>query len=668
MKVSVLHPVRGSISVIVFTAVTVFRASLSAQVESPPAVPPSPAAGTPPIMNQPVVVGTFENVEMERLRLAKESENIAREEAAYREQLLGLQQKLARASFTALPTDQVPLGFLNDFRSFLSANAGEVSRSEEYYRLLTETLTDLIPSNPYAKVASPGEPSVARAEEKLQWLFAFSEDEGISRNIMAQVAAVRGGVFETDQRRNDLRAEYQALEKRKKNLTWNISVASQPNLLNGGESAGAKSIPMYREELRQVDERLAELKGEAQGLVPTLQKATRELQFQQFIIELAVQQRYVHSLIAAGFYRLYSRNMAIAPEAYPQQQGAGSSNGGGNPNSGGAVGSPGSEPLVPFFNSVPALETFLMNRISDTAKSRQSIDNMLQSRQLSAAENQIRELVLTAKYQPELHTIPYGERQRILAFSERIRSLSDSLSSRNYAEIRKLAEEVESISADPGMADIKSFAEAHPKRAIQWVRQAEVAMKVGDTQSMRSLMKAAHDLAPLDPEVAESLRHLEADLLEGGELKNDLMRLVEADNYEEVYRRRSDFARFYGSDAEPELKEKVEKMLEKESSIQEVVKKCEEFEVRSSHPDSWMALSELLPELSRDERIKELRDATEKKCRAFASAYDSAREHEEAGNSPVALAWYLTALAEAPATTAKLKPRIEELGRIIAND
>lgn len=626
---------------------------------STPSISSLATSDSPSIMNQPVVVGTFENVEMERLRLAKESANLVREDASYREQLLTLQQKLARASFSALPADQIPVGFLNDFRGFLSANAGDVNRSVEYYELLTGTLSELIPRNPYAEGSTINEPSVARAEDKLQQLFAFPEDEGISRNIMAQVAAVRGGVFESGERRNELRTEFQTLEKRKKELAWNISVASQPNLLSGGLSSGAKSVPMYQEELRQVDERLVELRSEAQGLAPTLQKAARELQFQQFIIELAFQQRYVHSLIAAGFFRLYSRNMTLSPEAYPQQQGDQSS---------GSPSGSGGGPLVPSFNNVPALETFLMNRISDTAKSREAINNMLKAGQLSATENLVRELVLTAKYQPELHTIPYEARQRILGFSERIRKLSDSLGTRNYIEIQKLAEEVETISTDPGMGDVKSFAEEHPKKALTWVGQAEVAMKGGDQQTMRSLMEAASNRAPLDPAVENALRRLEKQVIEGGETRNDLNRLVEAGDYREIYRRRSDFARFSGTDTDPDFREKFESMLEKEVSIQEVLKKCDEFESRASYPDVWISLSEFAPELARDERIKERRETTERKCQSFATSYRAAREHEDAGNAPVALAWYLTALAESPGTTAKLRIRIEELGQLIAND
>ena len=637
-----------------------------AQIEGAPAVPPG-TLGTPPVMNQPVVINPSEKVEMERLRIAQESANLAREDALYREQLLKLQQKLARASISALPVDQIPAGFLNDFRSFLSANAGDVDRSAEYYQLLTDTLNDLVPNNPYANASAPaaaagqvvGQPNVERAQEKLSRLFTFPEDDSISRNIMAQVAAVRGAVFDSDKRRNQLLVEYQALEKRKKNLSWNIAVASEPNKLSGSPSIGAKSVPMYKEELRQVEERLAEIKEESQGLAPALQRATRELQFQQFIIELAFQQRYIHSLIASGFYRFYSQNMTVSPEAYPKQENK-------SPAASKAPASGGAERLVPRFNNIPALETFLLNRIRDVAKDREAIENMLKSDQLSSAENLVRELVLTAKYQPELHTIHYDDRQRLLSFSDLIRRLSDSLGARDYDEILKVADEIEKISADPGMADVKAFAEEHPRKALQWVRQAKVAMQLGDTQSMQSLIKAANDRAPLDASVEEAVRNLEREVMEGGELKSDLMRLVEAGNYREIYRRRSDFARFSASDADPDLATRLDEMLKKEATIQEALKKCDEFEARASFPDMWMVLSEIPTDLAIDERIGNRMEATERRCEDFALAYQKAHEQDKEGNESIALAWYLTALAQAPASTAKLRPRIEELARAFA--
>ena len=309
-----------------------------------------------------------------------------------------------------------------------------------------------------------------------------------------------------------------------------------------------------------------------------------------------------------------------------------------------------------------------MNRIRDSTKKREAADNMLKARQLSAAENVLRDMVLTAKYQPELHTVPYDQRQRVLGFSDLVRMLSDLLTTKDYAEMHKVANEIESISTDPGMADVKAFAEEHPRKALQMAKDAKVAFKLGKEEAMSALREAARERAPLDPSVAEALGALEEEILEGGELRNEVKRLVEANNYREIYRRKDDFARFLGSDSAPELREDVRKMIDKESTIQEAMKKCDEFDSRKSPADACIVLAELPPELARDERIKERRESTERKCEGFAEAYREALEQDHAGNVPVSLAWFLTALSEAPSTTAKLKPRIEELGRSLANE
>ena len=625
--------------------------------------------GSPPVVNQPVMVSSYESVEMERLRVAQETGKMAAEESKYREQVLLLQEKLAKASLAALPADQLPLEFFNNFRSFLSANEGDVARCAEYYKLLQAILNNLIPKSPFSTATGDGKQKVTLAEENLERLFSYPEDEEISRNIMLQIAAVRGMEHETGNRRIDVKAELARFEKRKQQLLWNISQAQKPNRLEPekpGPNAGR--VPMYEAELKELEEQAAKLKLEDNALTPAIQKAMRELQFHKFIIELAFQQRYIHSRIASGFFLLYSRNTSIPQEAYPQNQGASQPGMGTSPAGTGGSPSGDSSSTVPYFSTLPALNTFLDSRIRDVAKDREALDNMLKTNRLSAAEDLIRKLVMIAKYQPELNTIPYEERQRVLRFGEDVRRLSDALKTRNYTEIAKLADGIDKASADPGMEDVRAFAQEHPKKALRWVSDAEIALKVGDPGSMRSLKEAALARAPLDEDVEKAIRELEKDILEGGNKKEDLQNLVNDGDYRTISEKWSEFAPLIGSGADPDLKAKTETLIEKEKKIQEALKKCEEFESRSSYPDVWIALSEVDTELQGDERLKEWKEKAESKCQSFTAAYDSARDYDEAEKPALALAWYLSALSEAPATMAKLKPRMEQLGQQLLNE
>jgi hypothetical protein len=105
-------------------------------------------------MNQPVVVNTFENVEMERLRLADETAKLTDEERDFREQTAKLQLKLAETSLAGMTPASLP----SDYRTFMSANAGDIQKSLAYYDLMKSVLNDLTPESPY-RTRSSGDTS-----------------------------------------------------------------------------------------------------------------------------------------------------------------------------------------------------------------------------------------------------------------------------------------------------------------------------------------------------------------------------------------------------------------------------------------------------------------------------------------------------------------------------
>lgn len=631
-------------------------------------------AGGAPGGGQSFSQSNIESVELERLRLAKEASSLLSEETAFREQVALLLAKLGRASLMAVPAAQISAGLMNDYRIFLSANAGDIKQTQAYYEQLKATLNELIPENPYNSGRPAEEGNVVRAEQKLQGLFEFPEDEGISRNILAQIAAVRGGTWESDKRRGEIGKELQDIATEKARITHNLSVLSKPDLLSGAiKPENLAKIDAYQGQLKRLEEKESELRAEGAAGAPATTKALRELQFQQFILELSFQQRYIHALIASGFYRLYSRNMAIQAEAYPKRQGGESEPDGAadaqaekSPN--GLV-VPGSvDAMIPHISNVPALETYLMNRIRDAGVDRASVENMLKSRQLAAAENVIRKMVLTAKYQPELQTLPYEERQRVLRFGENVRKLSDAMTTRNYTEIHSLADTIEEESADPGMADIRSFALEHPRKSLRWVRQAELALTLGDQQSMVALMDAANRRAPLDDAVEAAIRQLEEDIKRGGRLLDEMIRLIEEGKSEKLFDRMEEFAPLAYGKHDSDLRSKFEALIEREKLVRATLEKCNEYESRSAYADVWIVLSGVSADALDDARLAKRRDAAERQCRAFSAAYDSAMRLEESGRSALALAWYLTALAEAPAVVGKLKERIEGLAEQLAKE
>lgn len=636
-----------------------FAAALWSAVSVKAATPDSAAqaVGALPgtIQNQPIIVPTFESVELERLRISEEVAKAERDELDFQKQVATLQKKLAESSATAVLPESVP----SDYRSFLSANAGDIERSEAYYAKLKSVLNDLVPESPYRTRTVEDSSNPRRASEKLLELSSYPEDDDISRSIRGHISSLAGGRVDDNRRQFELNRELKTLHDERKRLEWNLKMAHKPNALTG-ETGTEDERNFLRQQIDDVLKEINRLEDEKSSLSHRVTAEVRKLQFQQFIVELAMQQRYIHALIACGFYRnsFKGADLALSKEAYPTGR------------SDSTTETPGETPApnagvpteIPVISTITGMEAFLLNRIRDAVKDRESIDNMLRENQVAAAETLVRKMVLTAKYQPELQTIPYESRQKIFQGGQSLRRLSEAVNARDYAEIRRLVAELESRGADTGLADLKVFAAEHPRKAMHWARQAELAMRAGDLKSMNSLMEMAVRRAPLDPDVAKKIESIQDGAFGDQGLLEELKRLVAARDHRTAFDRMNEFAPLAsGSEADPELRKNYEALLEIEKNLRAALEKSDSLERRGAAPEAWMELEALTEPAYNDPRVLERKGRLAGHIPSFVGAHTKASENERANRPAKALAWYLNALAESPGNEV-LSKKVQKLG------
>lgn len=600
---------------------------------------------------------------MERLRLAEEMTKAERDEIDFQKQVATLQKKLAESSATAVLGESIP----SDYRSFLSANAGEIERSEAYFNELKSLLNELVPDSPYRARSTADNTNARATAEKLKRLTAYPEDNDISRSIAGHIAALSGGRVDDQRRQLELKRELNDLQTERKRLEWNLKMAYQVNSLTG-KSGTEDERNFLRQQIEEVKKEISRLEDEKNSLSHRVTAEVRKLQFQQFIVELAVQQRYIHALIASGFYRYSFKgaDLSLSKDAYPAVRGDSSSGAGKQP---GTPASPVGAPAeVPVISTISGMEAFLLNRIRDAVKDRESIDNMLREDQIAAAESLVRKMVLTAKYQPELQTIPYASRQKILKGGQAIRRLADAINARDYAEIQRLVAELESSGTDTGLADLKVFASEHPRKAMHWARQAELAMKARNTKAMNSLMEAAVRRAPLDPDVAKKIESIQENALGDQDLLAELKRLIASRDHRAAFDRMNEFAALaQGENTDPKLRADYEALLELEKNLRTSLEQSDSLERRGAHPEAWVELETLPAEIAADPRALERKNRLAGQCPSFVKAHTQATTHEQANRPAQALAWYLNALSESPGNEI-LTAKIQSLGGPLLNN
>jgi len=602
-------------------------------------------------------------VEMERLRIAEETAKAERDELDFQKQVAAIQKKLAEASATSIIPESLP----TDYRSFLSANAGDIEKSAEYYAELKTVLNDLVPNNPYKARTTSDSSSPHRASEKLAKLSSYPEDNDISRIISGHISSLAGGRVDDQRRQLEINKELQRLAAERKRLEWNLKISYSPNLVDGRTSSTEDERNFIRQQIDDVKAEAQRYEDEKKSLSHLITTETRKLQFQQFIVELALQQRYIHALISCGFYRSSFKggDLNLNKDAYPSgrpSQGTGNENTPSVPSTGGAP------TQLPVISTITGMEAFLQSRIRDAIQERESIDNMLRENQPGAAESLLRKMVLTAKYQPELQTIPFQSRQSILQSGRKLRQISDAVNAKDYDEILKLVDSIEANEPFAGMADLKSFANEHPRKALHWARQAELAMKAGDKKTMSSLMDIAIRRAPLNQEVAQKIQSIQENAQSNNDLLEELKRIVSAGDYRTSFERMNEFAPLaQSSNTDSKLKDAYEQLIESEKALRVAIEKTDSLEHKGLSPEAWIELNALPQPITNDARVLERKNRISAECPKFIKAYHKAINYERENQPAKALAWYLNALVESPSNNA-ITSKVNLLGgRILKN-
>lgn len=624
---------------------------LSAASEPSSAIPSTASSG-------------FEAVEFEKLRIAREVGKLGIDDKDFTEESEKLKKKLAEASVLATLAPSLP----SDLRNFLSAPPSEVQKTDAYYKQLKAVLNKLSPESPYLSGTGRDNVDPKLAADLLREAADFDQDDGLSQTILNQWGAKEGGARDDARRSQQLDSAIRTLAAERKRLEWNYKMSFRTNALTGEVGGGATDADRVhlQEQIDEVKQQISELEAERNTLMARTSVPLRKLEFQQLITQLAVQQRYLHALIACGFYRTVftGGEMSIQKEAFPA---------GGNPSESRAETEPGrpaqsSSPVAREEMFLPAtitgLESFLRNRISDAKKDREALEKMLSSRQLSSAESIAGKMISTAKYQPELQTVSTESRGKLQSFYQTVRQISEAVDSKNYNEIETLSEKLSEECSDIGTQDLRAFAKANRQKALFWVSQAEIAARGGDGRSAQVLLESAQRRAPNDPEVQASIDRVQTAVATGGKRKDELEQIVQRQDYAQAYERMSELIPLASASGGEELKKAYLDLLEKEKTIRAALERSSSFEQLGAFPEAWLALNEVQVPLDRDSRLQKKKNELTSECADFVESYGKGRKYEAQGQVALGLTWYLKALALSHGNS-DVKAKIKSLGELL---
>jgi tetratricopeptide (TPR) repeat protein len=349
-----------------------------------------------------------------------------------------------------------------------------------------------------------------------------------------------------------------------------------------------------------------------------------KLEFQALIVQLFLQRRFEHVLIACRIYNnMFSgqdRELKIKEGSDVEKMFAKGL--GVNP-------------------TISTLETFASEAIRDVDEGVKSFEYSLDKQELQTASNRLLEAFGIGEYLPRVRTLERKKKERILEFTRDFNMLISSCEMKDFGRADEILSKVKSRSTDFDDSKFRAAIESSKAGANMHIESAKMAAMNKDTKKVEDEIKAATLLWPTNP----GLTAFTKDLSETGNIQTriimDFDSLLAQQNYRQIAK---DMVKYSGAMINmPEKAEKLKEVLEKVKKSETAVIKADELAKSDNAWGAWESVQEALIEMPDDSELNKRGSQLSSQVSDFAQALARAKALESKKQYGASLAWFLKA-------------------------
>lgn len=519
--------------------------------------------------------------------------------------------------------------FRSSFERFLNTPEETSKEDADYAALVDEIMLKLAPARASVK-------SIDEAFSLLAKASAFPRDANLSDAIANQVYSVW-----LARRSNDrLTSANRALEEERRRVEWNMKMAATSSGLRSQPSSSKNQVlaewarqesERQKIELQPLSRRLMEINA-----LLKIQETKREIsifqskiEFQALILQLFLQRRFDHVLIATRFYRNIfadgDQQIKLGEEGknfFARTTG-----------------------LPPTVTTVDAIAN---EAIRNTEEGVQAFQFLIASKELDSASNRLAEAFIVGEHLRPIRTLPRTRKREILEYYRKKQDLITALDVRAYDRAAELVNYLVTHAGDFDPTRAKSAIDTANNVASMHLAKAKNAASSGDKETFETELKEATVVWPTNPE----LKRVANQIFERTDLRHrsliDFDQLVSQRNHRRIFEEQ---ARFIAATIDDSTRqEQLQKILAEVHQIDSRIAQAEEIERRGDAAGAWETIDRTFQEFPEDTKLGNIRSSLTTKVSAFVSAMEKARtmeEHQQIANS---LSWYLNAQKIYPAS------------------
>ncbi len=525
------------------------------------------------------------------------------------------------------------------FETYLTTPEANGPEDQAYRDLMAQIMEMLAPTH---KATDPVTKAQIRGPEVVK-AFALLPEAGAARidgGLCNAVANAIWDVWTSQKRVNERKLANNAMIERRRQLEWNAEMGLNNTPLakpgGGATKNGQQAAQTQQTNSATVGRTSGYIKGIAEIEARTklnetamgLSEVTSKIQFQALIIQMFMQRRFEHAVIACRFYPNLFRDgesiLQLDKDSDVQKL---------------LSSSFGVPPTVSMIDGLS------LEAIRSVDESLVSFENLVARRDVDSASNRLLEAYGIGEYLPRVRRLPMSEKTKVLDFVRKKNKLLSFLEMKDYSSAEIVVTDLRSASDD--------FEYAKPLAAIQTaktmsnlhVNNANAAMGNRDAKTVEAEMKAAAEIWPTNPRVTQ----LSETMMQSSDTKSQALmefdRLLSQRNYRQIFENQAPFIAAVAADLT--RKQQLEKVLKDMGRLELIIGGAKEMSA-SSPPAAWEKVekeSSLFPD---DPVLSKLRADLGVKASEFVTAIENARQQEEKQQVGSAIAWYLKAKSMHP--------------------
>ena len=507
------------------------------------------------------------------------------------------------------------------FEKYLNAPEETGEQDKQYQRVIQSILDKLSPSKVNVK-------NVDDAFRLLPQAAAYDIDARLCDSLADAVYSA----WQAQNAMQRLQQANEGLEQERKQNEWNAKMSAQSMTLDAPPSKNKDTAAQWAKEqdlkrdmemhpyLTRLAEILASIK--ANQAKNALSEVQTKIEFQALIVQFFIQRRFQHVLMATRFYRAVftDGDTKLRLDKNSKDLFANS------------VGMP---------PTVGTLDALANEAIRDVREGVQSYQFLLEKNELESATKRLGEAFIPGEYMPEIRTLPRERKRQALDFTQKANRLISALDVRDYSLADSLVKELETVAKDFDSSQPRAAIETAKTVSVMHLAKAKNAAVSGDRMTLETELKAATELWPRNPALAEvsGLIFSQADVQQLA--ITDLKQLLSQRNYRQIF---DDKLRFIAASAlYPDLQAQLKTVLENMQLIEGTIVKCNEIAKRGDYSGAWESAEMTYKQFPEDTKLNQLRANLTTEASEFIKCIRTAQQLEEKGQTGSSLAWYLKA-------------------------